>query len=196
MTRGECYTEEWRAIEGFEGRYFVSSYGRVKSYSGSIRKLTPNKQGYLTVTLKSLGGSEERTETQYKIHRLVWSMFIGDIPSGYVIDHINRDKSNNSIYNLRLASFADNTHNVKKTNKKCSSKFKGVCKNSGVRASRKPWRADICNCNKRIALGDFDTEVQAAIAYDLKSLEIYGKFACTNLIHTADSLLHKEAIRL
>lgn len=44
-------------------------------------------------------------------HRIIWEAFNGKIPEGYMVDHINRDKRDNRIENLRLATRSQNAHN-------------------------------------------------------------------------------------
>lgn len=74
---------------------------------GSRRQLgTANQKGYLVCTLH-----HERCRQQVKVHRLIWIASRGAIPSGYVIDHINRVKHDNRISNLRLADAVMNARN-------------------------------------------------------------------------------------
>lgn len=49
-----------------------------------------------------------------RVHRVIWQLFNGSIPKGYIIDHIDRDKTNNKISNLRLATTKTNGQNCKK----------------------------------------------------------------------------------
>jgi hypothetical protein len=50
---------------------------------------------------------------RYPVHRAVWEMHNGPIPTGLVVDHINRDRSDNRIENLRLVTQQQNVWNSK-----------------------------------------------------------------------------------
>lgn len=64
-----------------------------------------NKHGYFEVNF---------LYKSHKAHRLIYEMFNGEIPQGYFIDHIDGDKANNEISNLRLATRKQNSRNVGK----------------------------------------------------------------------------------
>ena len=49
----------------------------------------------------------------YRAHRLIWTMFNGEIPVGKFIDHIDRDRANNRLENLRLVDNSLNLRNAK-----------------------------------------------------------------------------------
>ena len=61
---------------------------------------------------KSTGYYKNAQHKPYSLHRTVWEFHNGKIPKGYVIDHIDRDRNNNQIENLRLATSSENNHNV------------------------------------------------------------------------------------
>ena len=90
--------EEWKDIQGYEGRYQVSNLGRIRSsYKGSWNILKPidNGQGYKHIKLFKDG---ERKH--YYIHRLVAQTFI-DNPNNYTeVNHIDENKANNCMENL------------------------------------------------------------------------------------------------
>lgn len=90
-----------------------------------------------------------------------------------VVDHIDRDKLNNKIENLRAATHSENHLNctIHSSN---SSGYRGVCyqKNRGD----KPWRAYL----KEKSLGYFSTAIEAAKARDKKAVEWFGEFAVLN----------------
>ena len=106
----------------------------------------------------------------WKGHRLAWFFVHGCLPTGD-IDHINGDKRDNRISNLRIASCAENCRNSGKriTNK---SGYKGVCWH---RRDRK-WRAQICHNYKVIALGSFQTREEAAATYIKKAMQLHGEY--------------------
>ena len=96
---------------------------------------------------------------------------------GLVIDHVNHDKLDNQKINLRACSQGQNMAN-RKTNKVGSSKFKGVSFNK----TTNKWYSKIQFNYKQFNLGYFDTELEAAQAYNAKALELFGGFAHLNKI--------------
>ena len=119
--------EVWKDIKGFEGRYQVSNLGNVKSLPRVIRQeytqhnhavsrvlkgseLIPsdNGHGYKIILLRLLNQNGKRK--RFYVHRLVAEYFIGDIPEGMVVNHIDYDKSNNCVDNLEIVSQLDNIH--------------------------------------------------------------------------------------
>lgn len=79
------------------------------------------------------------------VHRIIWEMHYGGIPSGMMVDHKDRNKLNNSINNLRLAS---NSQNQKNRMSKCYSYNK---------ASNK-WRVFLSIDKVQVYFGSFDSE--------------------------------------
>jgi len=96
-------------------------------------------------------------------------------PKGVMCDHRNHNGLDNRKSNLRLCTSAQNQYN-KKPKKDCASKYKGVVR----RKDCKKWRAKIGFKGKRIHLGYFDDEMDAAMAYDDKAIELFGEFAYLN----------------
>ena len=99
-----------------------------------------------------------------------------EVPKGMVVDHINNDSMDNRSANLRPATKAQNSRNKKKSSRPCSSKYKGVCWH---KKSLK-WQAEVMFEKKRIHLGSFLNEVDAAKAYDEAAKKYHGEFACLN----------------
>jgi hypothetical protein len=83
-------------------------------------------------------------------HRLVWSLYNGPIPDGFEIDHINGDRADNRIENLRCVSRARNHRNTKR-NWNNSSGTTGVYYSS----SKQRWCAEIMKDGKRQHIGFF-----------------------------------------
>lgn len=100
-------------------------------------------------------------------HRIVWFMHNGEIPKGFDIDHIDHDRTNNKIDNLRIVSRSDNLRN------------KGVVKSSsgemGVYWSEAAgkWEASITVEGRKKYLGLFET-IESAKAARIRANSIYG----------------------
>lgn len=102
------HNEEWKEIEGTKGRYYISNYGRLKSYckyNAILVKPYKNQYGYLRADIWIDG--KRRTVL---IHRLVAKSFIeNDNPEEKdTVDHIDGNKHNNSAANLRWLSRSEN----------------------------------------------------------------------------------------
>lgn len=106
----------------------------------------------------------------YRVHRIIWVMFNGEIPNGVCLDHIDCNPLNNKIENLRLATNLQNRVN---------SSYMGNTKSGykGVRKRRYGWEAVIGFNGKKIYLGNYRTVELAKEVYDKKAIELYGEFA-------------------
>lgn len=100
--RKKYLNEFWKDIEGFEGLYQISNYGRVKSLprntnnqfrTGLIKRLQKDKCGYLSVILHKDGISKK-----VLIHRLVATAFIPNPNNYLIVNHKNEDKLNNFVW--------------------------------------------------------------------------------------------------
>jgi hypothetical protein len=105
--------QEWRDIEGYGGVYQVSNDGcvrRVKggpgAKAGRVLKPNPNSNGYLTVGLYGDGKPKKHT-----VHRLVAEAFIPNPDNKPEVDHVDRNKLNNHMSNLRWATSSENNIN-------------------------------------------------------------------------------------
>ena len=113
-------------------------------------------------------------------HRLAWLYYYGEEPVG-LIDHINGDRLDNRIENLRIATFSQNAANAKRHSRNTSG-LKGVAKvvKKGVWTGR--WQASITHQNKQIGLGSFKTKELAHAAYVKAASRLQGEFANDGLV--------------
>jgi hypothetical protein len=108
----------------------------------------------------------------YQAHRLAWVLHYGEWPSG-IVDHIDRNKENNSISNLRIATQSQNVFNQKRSKKPNMHGFRGV----SFRKNRKKYVAKIMKDGKVICLGSFNTAEEAGEKYKESSLKYFGEFS-------------------
>lgn len=160
--------EVWKEVPNYGGVYLVSNKGRVKSlkrkYVIKDRILRPSldASGYPIVGL-----SKDKKSKTRNIHQLVAEAFLDHTPCGYdlVIDHIDDDKANNNLENLRVVT---QRTNLLKRKVKRNGKYRGACydKRAGM------WLANIHFQGKRIHLGYFKKEIDASKAYEQKLKDI------------------------
>ena len=116
----ESIAEIWKDVQGYEGLYQVSNLGRIKSLGRFVDRLASGhcwqeerilkphktKYGYLNVILSKKG----KTKT-FSVHRWVALAFIPNPENKPQIDHINADKTNNTVNNLRWVTCKENINN-------------------------------------------------------------------------------------
>lgn len=105
-------------------------------------------------------------------HRVIWAMCTGAWPQTQ-IDHINGNKSDNRMSNLRLATASQNSRNVKMHARNLLG-VKGVSINMN---GRKRYRVRIMVGRKSIRVGEFDSLEEASAAYAEAALKHHGEFA-------------------
>lgn len=140
--------------------------GGAKVVSNGDRAGTINADGYRQIQFKIDG-----RKRGFKEHRLAWLLVHGKWPTNQ-IDHVNGDRSDNRIVNLREATNSQNMMN-RKLNANSGSGVKGV---SFHRGSQR-WRARLQFNGKRIHLGDFKNKEAAEIAYEAAAKRHFGEFA-------------------
>lgn len=176
--------EIWEDIKGYEGLYQVSNLGRVKSLDrivngklgskvkrkGVILKPVIDMSGYVRVSLYSNGKMKPM-----EIHRLIWRSFGGeDSNRERQIDHIDNDKTNNNIENLRIVTNRENSS-------KRSLQYPKTSKYTGVYFDKRTgrWVAQIrepkqSSKDRPKWLGRHQSEIQAHLAYQKALISIGG----------------------
>lgn len=114
---------------------------------------------------------QSKPKRQIRMHRLIL-----DAPNGYLVDHIDGNGLNNQRVNLRLATRSQNKANQHRRNSSNTSKYKGV----SWYKTRNCWRSQIKVGGKKLGLGYFSSEEEAAHAYDQAAIKYFGEFSNLN----------------
>lgn len=105
-----------------DGRVLSTKISRRYNPKGELRLVKPRNHpsGYLYYGL-FIGSGEDKQRLWRRAHRLVYEAFAGEIPKGLEIDHIDGDKHNNDITNLRAINHSQNMLAVfeRRRNKLC-----------------------------------------------------------------------------
>ena len=142
-------------VVGYEGKYAISEDGRVFNLIRGIEMKQHDIDGYMCVKFRV-----NNEIKNYRVHRLVYSAFKGRIIDNLVIDHIDGNKKNNNIENLRQLPNRENCNLgiQEKRNDKLP---------RGVRRFNKDnmFGAEIGIEKERYYLGTFKTPEEASDAY-------------------------------
>ena len=143
-------------IKGYEGLYAVDEEGNVfslRTHKKKILKASDNGQGYKRVQL-----CVNKKMKPFYVHRLIAQAYLSDYSEELEVDHIDRDRSNNKVSNLRMVTHQENNYNQ-------------GAKGYSWHKQRGKWQAQICVDGKRTHLGMFTCPVVARVAYlDAKRL--------------------------
>jgi len=150
-------------IQEMEKKYHIDTETGIitKRKTGKIMGYK-NPRGYILFYFNNV---------KYYVHRIILTKYLGrEIKEGYHCDHINHNKSDNRISNLRELSNQENTQHQQLSSRNTSG-FKGVC----WQKDRKKWRARITLNKKELHIGYFDTKEEAYSAYKNKAQELNEK---------------------
>lgn len=155
------YLISWLDYEPESGFFFWKKKGKGKAVLGGIAGHV-GPDGYRQIGLDRV---------TYPAHSLAWLFINRRVPAlGLVVDHINGNRDDNRIDNLREVTYAQNN-----TNKLAwgNSGIKGVSWHKKTQR----WRATIGFEGKQLYLGLFDHAIDAAAAYNTKATLLYGDYA-------------------
>ncbi len=156
--------DELQSLFKLEGDVLLRKYKRGRGWLPAI--LSDTTGGYHRVGLPSGRG--------VTVHKLVWALTFQELPAkDKEIDHIDGDRKNNKVSNLRVVTKAQNQSN-RKPNSLGASTYKGVYK------SGEKWISSISKDKVRTYLGTFCTEVAAAEAYNAAAITLNDNYRRIN----------------
>mgnify|MGYP003646186083 CR=1 FL=1 len=116
-------------------------------------------------------------QLRVRAHRMAWYLYYGEVPTD-LIDHIDHNKSNNKIDNLRVFTNSKNTRHSSIKKAKLKKRLEGNCIGVFKRRSnnyiKKPYQALIKVNYKMLSLGYYTTMVEAAKVRDAFVIEKFG----------------------
>jgi|688.fasta_scaffold1306147_1 hypothetical protein len=143
----------WKKINDWD--YSINEAGEVRNNkSGRILRPAPDGDGYMRVALCKNG-----KQNTYKIHRLLGVYFL-DCPPHLFMDHIDGDRKNNALSNLRVVTHQHNHFN------------RTTAKGYTWNIQMNKWQAVLSVSGKNKSLGYYDTKEEARAAY-LEGKKIY-----------------------
>jgi hypothetical protein len=155
--------EIYKVIKGFEN-YSVSNLGNVRNdKKDKILKQSLTKTGYKKVNLNN--------GKTIRVHRLVAEAFIPNPDNKPCVDHIDNNRTNNNVNNLRFVSYQENNFNTSITNKNTTG-HKGIRWNK----HRNKYEAFITLDNKKYNLGLFEKLEDAVKVRQEKANELFKEY--------------------
>lgn len=143
----------------------VNQFNYSQIQEGVFIKQTIGNNGYICFGLKN-----KSSKKIYSSHRIIAEAFLKDYSEELHVDHIDGNKINNNVSNLRMLTPAENSRAFQKKRKNSASKYLGVYKKKLKTKIR--WVTRISFNYKIQHIGVFDTEEEAALAYNQKALEL------------------------
>lgn len=159
----------------------LEDYDKIKDYCWNI--MSHNVEGrkeYKKVHTMTYG-------CEHRKHLFMHRVILGINDSSITIDHINRNTLDNRKSNLRICSQQQNICNTEPR----SGKYKGTSMHK-LKDGSERWVAQISANHVKYRLGTYNTEEEAALAYNKAAKELHGEFAYLNDVHLEDEI--KEVI--
>jgi hypothetical protein len=154
-------TLEWKQII-VNHPYYISKTGLIWNGQKILKPWIHN--GYYELTLQI-----NKVKKHYPIHKLIADNFIPNPDSKKCVDHINGNRLDNSISNLRWATHCENMSNIKTTRSETG--YKGA---SLTYCGK--YKASICSNGKSYYLGIYKTPQEAHDAYCEAGRRLHGEF--------------------
>jgi len=171
LSRRLRYGYAFRKIPLTQGKFALvdpEDYEELSKYKWYAVR---SPRGFYAV--RSIKAKNSRSgQKSVRMHRVILKA-----PEGKFIDHINHNGLDNRKSNLRICTMQQNSWNMRKQRRNCTSQYKGVAWHKG----EGKWQARIICNGKSFSSGYFDDEKAAAMAYDDKAKELFGEFASPNL---------------
>ena len=169
--------EKWKSVKGYEGYYEVSNLGQVRSVDRLLphnrveSRLQPGKllkgevtyQGYKRVRLSKFSKTKK-----FNVHRLVAEAFIGDYPSGKVINHIDEDKANNKVENLEYITQKENINHGSSMKRRSASQSISV-KGTNIKTGEVVFYPSMAEAERSSGGYFYNTCISRVCRGDLKS---------------------------
>ena len=159
-----------KPIPNYQGLYSLDLnnnqvYGhKHKKYKNPIL----DKYGYYTIQLCKKNSKLKN----FKIHRLVYELHFGTIPEGLYIDHIDTNRENNNIDNLRLCTQSQNCMNRKTSKNNLSTGYKNIYK-----TKCNTYNVTISINRKKVYQKNFKTLEEAILNRNIQLVLIHGEYA-------------------
>jgi hypothetical protein len=157
----------YRKIYLDEGKWTILDLQDYYRYAGFKWCIGGDEGKFYAIRGQMISPADSRI---VRLHRLIMNA-----PKGLLVDHRNGDSLDNRRENLRLATNAQNQLNSRKR-KNATSRFRGVY----FHKEHGKWAAYIIEAGKKIFLGYFYVEIDAAKAFDKAAKKYHGEFARLN----------------